>query len=136
MRTTRLLPALAMLALVAPALAQAASAPPKAGSYGGTHGFDGPIRLKFERESGIGLHLARFSFTGTLTCPDGTKIPYSFRDRRVTARTAARVVKRRFTAKSSDITITGTFGERRIKGTVKLRAIPCEKTVSYSAKRR
>lgn len=135
MISARLLPVLILL-LAAPPLAHAAVAPPKAGNYGGTHGFDGPIYVKFERESGIGLHLARFSFTGTLSCPDGTKIPYSFRDRRVTARTAARVVKRRFTARSSDITITGTFGEKGIKGTVKLRAAPCEKTVSYSAKRR
>jgi hypothetical protein len=134
MRSKRLIIPLVLL-LTAPALAQAASAP-KAGSYGGTHGFDGPIYLKFERESGIGLYLARFSFSGTLVCPDGTKIPYSFRDRRVTARTAARVAKRKFTAKASDITIAGTFGERGIKGTVKLRASPCEKTVSYSVKRR
>ncbi|MCU0258145.1 MAG: hypothetical protein MUC84_10695 [Solirubrobacteraceae bacterium] len=130
-----LLPLLVAACAAAPSVAQAASTP-KPGRYAGTHGFDGPITLVFERESGIGLHLARFSFSGTLRCADGTTIPYRFTNRRVTARSAARVTKGRFTAKSADITISGRFGAKGVSGDVKLRAIPCEKTVAFSAKRR
>jgi hypothetical protein len=126
---------LAVAGVAAPSAAQAA-AQPAPGRYAGTHGFDGSISLVFERESGIGLHLARFSFSGTLRCEDGTTIPYRFSNRRVTARSAARVRKGRFTAKSSDITISGRFGAKGVTGQVKLRAIPCEQTLGYITRRR
>lgn len=133
---------MSLLALVAlgalSALAQAAaSVKPSTGRFSGVHGFDGPISLTFERERGIGLYLARFSFTGTLKCDDGEAIPYSFRNRRVTARTAARVAKGKFTFKAADIIITGRWSKSRtVAGEVTLRSSPCTKTTGFSAKLR
>ncbi len=130
--------AVAALSASSLATAQAAtSAKPSTGRFSGTHGFDGPISLTFERESGIGLFLSRFTFTGTLKCDDGETIPYSFRNRRVTARTAARVSKGKFTFRAADIIITGRWSKSRtVSGDVTLRSSPCTKTTGFTARLR
>jgi hypothetical protein len=130
------LPALVAVAVATPAVAPAAtSVKPSTGRFAGTHGFDGPISLTFAREDGIGLHLAKFSFTGTLKCDDGETIPYSFRNRMVTARTAARVTKGKFRHRAADIVITGKWSKSRtVTGEVTLRSSPCTKTMGFVAK--
>lgn len=133
---TLVLAAIAAVAVPTAALA-ASSAKPQTGRFAGTHGFDGPISLIFARESGIGLHLAKFSFSGTLKCDDGTTIPYSFKNRTVTARTAARVTRGKFRHRAADIVITGSWSRTgTVKGDVTLRSSPCTKTTGFVAKRR
>lgn len=129
-------PVLAAVAVAAPAVAPAAtSVKPSTGRFAGTHGFDGPLSLTFARESGIGLHLAKFSFTGTLKCDDGETVPYTFKNRMVTARTAARVTKGRFRHRAADIVISGAWTKTRtVTGEVTLRSSPCTKTTGFVAK--
>jgi len=133
-----IVPVLVALAVAVPAVAPAAtSVKPSTGRFSGTHGFDGPISLTFARESGIGLHLAKFSFTGTLKCDDGETVPYSFKNRLVTARTAARVTKGKFRHRAADIVITGSWTKSRtVTGEVTLRSSPCTKTTGFVAKLR
>jgi hypothetical protein len=116
---------------------QAATVKPTTGTFRGPHGFDGPISLVFASEDGIGLHPASFTFRGTLKCDAGESIPFSFTNRRVTSRTAARVRKGKFRHRAGDIIITGSWSRTRtVTGDVTLRSTPCTKTTGFVAKRR
>jgi hypothetical protein len=130
--------ALALLLPVAGAPAGAATSDrPTTGRFTGEHSFNGPITLRFAREDGIGLHLARWSVKGTLRCPDGENVPID-EGGPVTARTAARVKPdRTFRLHGVTVQLRGRFvSSRRVRGDITIRTSACSSDGGFTAKRR
>ena len=109
---------------------------PTTGTFAGEHSLGGPIRLTFERRSGIGLHLGRWSVKGTLKCADGESIRID-EGGIVTAKTAARVRSNRtFRLSTVVVKLDGRFvSSRRVTGTMLIRTSACEHSGSFKATR-
>lgn len=109
---------------------------PLAGKFVGQSSFEGPAKLTFQRTSGIGLHVGRYTIKGTLRCPDDELIPFEFSGS-VTARTAARVAKNgRFKLALAGLRLEGRFvSSKRVTGTLTVTTLACTKSGAFSAKR-
>lgn len=129
--------ALALLPVAGVPAGAATNDRPSAGRFTGEHSFNGSISLKFERESGIGLYLARYAVKGTLRCPSGEEVPID-QGGMVTARTAARVKRdRTFRLQTVVVRLNGRFvSSRRVRGDITLRTSACSQDGGFKATRR
>ncbi len=107
---------------------------PQAGKFVGQNSFGGPAKLTFQRTSGIGLHVGRYTIKGTLKCSDDEQIPFEFSGL-VTARTAARVAKNgSFKLTLAGLRLNGRFvSARRVTGTLTVTTLACAKSGAFSA---
>jgi hypothetical protein len=140
MTNARLLAILLGLAVAAAphAAGAATNDRPKAGRYAGEHAFNGPVKLRFKREDGIGLYVHSYSVRGTVRCGE-EDIPIDYSGR-VTARTAARVKKdRSFRLSIAGMRLSGRFvSAKRVRGDIELILSSCNpstQTGGFGAKR-
>jgi hypothetical protein len=110
---------------------------PSTGHFEGSHFFDGPVKLTFRRADGIGLYLHRYVVRGTFRCGD-EEIPIDYAGR-VTARTAAKVKRKRFRLSIAGMRLNGRYdSSKRLSGTIELilSSSACTPKGGFSASRR